>query len=87
MKILEGYGLTEGTCGSSFNPYYGRQKIGSIGMRLPYMQMKVFTVDPDGKFVREAETDEIGSVCIRGPNVFEGYLDEAHNRGIWPKKG
>jgi fatty-acyl-CoA synthase len=86
MKILEGYGLTEGTCASSFNPYYGQQKIGSIGLRLPYMQMKVFIVDEDGKYVREAETDEIGSVCIHGPNVFSGYLDDAHNRGIWPKE-
>ncbi len=87
MKILEGYGLTEGTCASSFNPYHGQQKIGSIGMRLPYMQMKIFIVGPEGKFVREAETDEIGSVCIHGPNVFAGYLDDAHNRGIWPKDG
>jgi fatty-acyl-CoA synthase len=44
-------------------------------------------VDADGKFVREAETDEIGAVCIQGPNVFSGYLDNAHNRGIWPKEG
>jgi fatty-acyl-CoA synthase len=87
MKILEGYGLTEGTCASSFNPYYGQQKIGSIGLRLPYMEMKIFIVDEDGKFVREAETNEIGSVCISGPNVFKGYLDNAHNRGIWPKEG
>jgi len=87
MKILEGYGLTEGTCASSFNPYYGQQKIGSIGLRLPYMQMKIFIVDEDGKFVREAATDEIGSVCIHGPNVFSGYLEGAHNRGIWPKEG
>jgi fatty-acyl-CoA synthase len=87
MKILEGYGLTEGTCGSSFNPYHGQQKIGSIGLRLPYMQMKIFIVDEGGKFVREAEIDEIGSVCIQGPNVFSGYLDDAHNRGIWPKEG
>jgi fatty-acyl-CoA synthase len=87
MKILEGYGLTEGTCASSFNPYYGQQKIGSIGLRLPYMQMKVFIVDGEGNFEREAEPDEIGAVCIQGPNVFNGYLDDAHNRGIWPKEG
>ena len=87
MKILEGYGLTEGTCASSFNPYYGQQKIGSIGLRLPYMQMKIFIVDEDEKLVREADTDEIGSVCIHGPNVFSGYLDDAHNRGIWPLDG
>ncbi|CAB1080001.1 AMP-binding protein [Alkalispirochaeta odontotermitis] len=87
MKILEGYGLTEGTCASSFNPYHGQQKVGSIGLRLPYMQMKTFIVDGEGKFVREAAIDEIGAVCIKGPNVFDGYLDDAHNQGIWPKEG
>jgi fatty-acyl-CoA synthase len=87
MKILEGYGLTEGTCASSFNPYHGQQKVGSIGLRLPYMQMKIFIVDGAGLYVREAATDEIGSVCIQGPNVFNGYLDDAHNQGIWPKEG
>jgi fatty-acyl-CoA synthase len=87
MKILEGYGLTEGTCASSFNPYHGQQKVGSIGLRLPYMQMKIFIVDGEGLYVREAATDEIGSVCIQGPNVFNGYLDDAHNQGIWPKEG
>jgi len=85
MKILEGYGLTEGTCVSSGNPFHGEQKVGSIGLRLPYQEMKVFIVDDEGRFVRETETDEIGAVCIKGPNVFKGYLDEGHNRGIWPK--
>ncbi|MBU0733784.1 MAG: acyl-CoA synthetase [Proteobacteria bacterium] len=87
MKIIEGYGLTEGTCVSSVNPYHGKQKVGSIGIKLPYHEMKVFVLDDENRFVREAETDEIGSISIKGPNVFNGYLDEAHNRGIWPKKG
>lgn len=84
MKIIEGYGLTEGTCASCMNPYHGERKIGSVGLRLPYQEMKVFMVDEEGKFSREAETDEIGEVCIKGPNVFKGYLDEAHNKRIWP---
>ena len=87
MKILEGYGLTEGTCVSSLNPYEGEQKVGSIGLRMPYQDMRIFVVDADGKFVREAEIDEIGSVCIKGPNVFKGYLDKAQNRHIWPREG
>jgi fatty-acyl-CoA synthase len=87
LKILEGYGLTEGTCVSAINPYEGEQKVGSIGLRLPYQDMRVFIVDETGKYVRQAETDEIGSVCIKGPNVFKGYLDEAQNRDIWPKEG
>lgn len=87
MKIIEGYGLTEGTCVSSVNPFYGEQKVGSIGIRIPYHEMKVFILDDENQFVREAETDEIGSICIKGPNVFNGYLDKAHNRGIRPKDG
>jgi fatty-acyl-CoA synthase len=87
MKILEGYGLTEGTCVSSINPYEGEQKVGSIGLRMPYQDMRIFIVDENGKFVREAKTDEIGCVCIKGPNVFNGYLDEAQNRDIWPQEG
>lgn len=87
MKIMEGYGLTEGTTGSSFNPLYGERKVGSIGLRMTYQDMRVFIADPEGNFVREAETDEIGSICIKGPNVFSGYLGDAHNKGIWPKEG
>jgi fatty-acyl-CoA synthase len=67
------------------NPFFGERKIGSIGLRLPYQEMKVFINDVDGKFQREAQADEIGEVCIKGPNVFKGYLDEAHNKKIWPK--
>ncbi len=84
MKILEGYGLTEGTTASCINPVYGEQKVGSIGLPLPYNQMKVF-IQEDGQ-VREAATDEIGAVCIKGPNVFKGYLDESKNKDIWMKE-
>lgn len=87
MKIREGYGLTEGTCVSSINPAHGVRKVGSIGLRLPYQQMAVFMVDDEGRFVREGNTDEIGSICIKGPNVFDGYLDDAHNKALKPKKG
>ena len=85
MKILEGYGLTEGACASSANPQFGERKIGSIGLRLPYQEMDVMIVDDEGRFVRRAETDEIGVVCIKGPNVFGGYLDPVHNEGLWPQ--
>jgi fatty-acyl-CoA synthase len=85
MKIIEGYGLTEGTLCSSLNPLYGERKIGSVGMRIPYQEMKIFVEEGDD--FREAKTDEIGCVCIKGPNVFPGYLEEEHNQGIWIKDG
>ena len=83
MKVLEGYGLTEGACASSINPKDGPRKVGSIGIRMPYQQMKVVAVDENGGYLRDAEIGEIGAVAISGPNVFKGYVEETHNAGIW----
>ena len=85
MKILEGYGLTEGTLFSTLNPMFGERKVGSVGIRIPYQKLKIFVENQAG--FREAETNEIGNICIKGPNVFPGYLEEEHNRGIWIKEG
>ena len=45
VKILEGYGLTEGTCVSSLSPPEGERRIGSIGLRIPYQQMMVAQIE------------------------------------------
>ncbi|KJS31241.1 MAG: AMP-binding protein [Desulfatitalea sp. BRH_c12] len=87
MKILEGYGLTESTCASCVNPKDGERKIGSIGIRLPYQHVKVMILGADGRYLRDAEVEEIGSVCISGPTAFKGYVEEVHNRGLWVKEG
>jgi fatty-acyl-CoA synthase len=83
MKILEGYGLTEGACASSINPRDGERRVGSIGIRMPYQPMKVVITGDTGEYERDAEIGEIGAVCIQGPNVFKGYVEAAHNQGIW----
>jgi len=83
IKILEGYGLTEGTCISAVNPPAGERRIGSIGFRIPYQPMKVVEVDAEGRYVRDCDTDEIGVVVVRGPNVFPGYKEDVHNQQAW----
>jgi fatty-acyl-CoA synthase len=83
LKILEGYGLTEGGCVSSVNPAAGERRAGSIGLRIPYQGMMAAILDEAGCFVRKADTNEIGAILIHGPNVFCGYLDARHNAGIW----
>jgi len=83
IKILEGYGLTEGAVASAINPKDGERKVGSIGIRMPYQEMKVAVVDEDGNYQRDANVNEIGVVAIRGPNVFKGYVEEIHNKNIW----
>jgi len=40
-KIIEGYGLSEGTCVSSLNPMHGKRKIGSIGLTIPGQEMAI----------------------------------------------
>jgi fatty-acyl-CoA synthase len=83
VKIIEGYGLTEGACVSSLNPPEGERHPGSIGLRIPYQRMAAVILDANGRFERMAETDEIGVIAINGPNVFSGYLDPRHNSGLW----
>jgi fatty-acyl-CoA synthase len=87
VRILEGYGLTEGTCISSINPPFGERRIGSIGFRLPYQEMKVVQLEGDGAFARDCHVDEIGAILVRGPNVFSGYTEEIHNQQAWVDTG
>ncbi|WP_409277938.1 acyl-CoA synthetase [Pseudomonas defluvii] len=83
VKILEGYGLTEGACVSSVNPPHGERCIGSIGIRIAYQDMRAVMLDDAGEYLRDADVDEIGLIAIKGPNLFEGYVEESHNRGLW----
>lgn len=83
IRILEGYGLTEGVCVSSLNPPLGERRPGSIGLRLPGQAMKAVVLDDSGRYVRDCATNEIGVLTISGPNVFAGYLQPQHNEGIW----
>ncbi|MGJ7495500.1 acyl-CoA synthetase [Variovorax sp. RT4R15] len=82
LKLLEGYGMTEATCVSSLNPRDGQRAIGSIGLRLPYQEMKVAHLGSDGEVQREAAADEIGTILLRGPYVFSGYVKDSDNRGV-----
>jgi long-chain acyl-CoA synthetase len=72
LAILEGYGLTEGTCCSTLNPFLGPRKIGSIG--IPTRGQEVVILDERG---RVAPVGERGEVCVRGPNVMLGYYNRA----------
>jgi fatty-acyl-CoA synthase len=83
LKLLEGYGLTEATVVSSCNPRDGERKVGSVGLRIPYQEMKTVILDDEGKYLRDCLRGEVGVIVLRGPNVFEGYVEELHDRGAW----
>jgi len=87
VVLLEGYGLTEGTCVSSVNPIAGQRRPGSIGLPLPFQAMRAVIVDEQGGYVRDAECDEAGAIAISGANVFAGYLSPRDNAGVWIDRG
>lgn len=83
LTLIEGYGLTEGTCGSCANPPAGERRPGSIGLPIPYCEVAIKVLDEQGNYLREAARNEIGNLCIRGATVFKGYLQASKNGGIW----
>lgn len=66
--ILERYGMTETNMITS-NPYRGDRKPGTVGFALPAVTAKVCNPDTG----EELEQGQIGSIEVKGPNVFSGY--------------
>lgn len=81
-KIVEGYGLTEGGCVSASNPAHGTRKAGSVGLRLPYQELRIVSLNSDGSVADDKPRGETGAVVIRGPNVFPGYTDASKDEGV-----
>jgi long-chain acyl-CoA synthetase len=70
IPIIEGYGLSEGSCASTVNPLDGKRKAGTVGLPLPGQTIRL--VDAAGQPVPEGQP---GEVVIQGPNVMKGYLN------------
>ncbi len=71
-KLVEGYGLSETSPVTHANPVYGRNKPGSIGLPLPDTEFKIVDVETGDK---ELPIGEVGELCLKGPQVMEGYLN------------
>ncbi|SDI63168.1 acyl-CoA synthetase [Lutimaribacter saemankumensis] len=83
VTIVEGYGLTEATCLVSVNPVDGEKKVGSVGIRFPYTDVRIFK-QVDGEPV-ECATDEVGEICVANPGVWAGntYTEADKNRDLY----
>jgi len=68
--VIEGYGLSESTCRSTFNPPDERRRPGSCGMPIGN-EMKV--VDDAGV---EVPDGTLGEIVLRGPNILKGYYKD-----------
>jgi long-chain acyl-CoA synthetase len=66
--VIEGYGLSESTCRSTFNPPDERRRPGSCGVAIGN-EMRV--VDEEDQDVPEGE---LGEIVLRGENILKGYF-------------
>ncbi len=71
-RLVEGYGLSETSPVTHANPVYGKRKPGSIGLPMPDTEFKIVDVEVGD---RELPIGEVGELCIKGPQVMEGYLN------------
>jgi long-chain acyl-CoA synthetase len=71
QHITQAYGLTETSPGAIINLPGSEEFTGSIG--LPISSTEVMICDDDGK---PLEPGEIGEICVKGPQVMEGYWQQ-----------
>jgi long-chain acyl-CoA synthetase len=69
LDIHESYGMTESAAMVTYNHYY-RHVVGSVGTPIDLVEVQIR--DFDGAGLKKGES---GEICICGPNVTRGYLN------------
>lgn len=69
-RIVEGYSLTEGMMACCVNPVQGTNKIGSIGLPLPDVEVRIVDAETGE---RELPFGEVGELILRAPQFMAEY--------------
>lgn len=72
VRVSEGYGLSEASPVTCFNPVDRERKPGSIGTSIVNVENKVVN-----ELGEEVASGEVGELIVRGPNVMKGYYKMA----------
>jgi fatty-acyl-CoA synthase len=83
IRLYETYGMTETAAAIAFNPGRGTPVAGSVGFRAPFSRTRIVRLGSDDP----CGPEESGSVQVRGPQVFPGYVDPAHDIGTLSADG
>ena len=70
--VVEGYGLSEASPVTHVGPLDGTNRMGTIGLPLPDTAAKIVDAETG---TRTLPAGEVGELCIHGPQVMVGYLD------------
>jgi long-chain acyl-CoA synthetase len=73
-RIMEGYSLTEAMMAICANPVKGPNKIGSVGMPLPDVSVRIFDSDEG---TRALPANEVGEIALSAPQLMLGYWNQA----------
>ena len=68
--IVEGYSLTEGMMACCVNPVRGTKKLGSIGLPLPDVEVRIVDADDSTKIL---PPDQVGEMLLRAPQYMSEY--------------
>src|SRR6185369_16238240 len=68
--VVEGYSLTEAQMATIANPVRGEKKVGSIGMPLPDVDVRIVDADAGE---RELDLGQVGEIVIAAPQLMQGY--------------
>lgn len=71
--ILEGYGLSETSPVISGSPMAPTRRLGTLGLPFPSTEVRLVALDDPA---RDVEDGEPGEIIVRGPQVFQGYLND-----------
>jgi long-chain acyl-CoA synthetase len=70
-RIVEGYSLTEAMMACVVNPLNGVNKVGSVGVPLPDIEVAIVDADTGTRFLSNGET---GEIILRAPQLMAGYF-------------
>jgi long-chain acyl-CoA synthetase len=83
-KLVEGYGLSEASPVTHANPFYGRNKTGSIGIPVPNTEARIL----DLRTGKPLPPGRIGELVVRGPQIMAGYWqNEASTKEVLDEEG
>ena len=73
-RIIEGYSLTEGMMACCVNPVQGTNKIGSIGLPLPDVDVRIVEAEHGD---RDVDPGTVGELIMRAPQHMAEYWQNA----------